>query len=96
MLSSRSGNGNAVSPGAETKPRKSHLDSQASYTDLVNSSDNAQPRLRDASPSNLGPEDSIAQSGGGNIAPVTATVISNMRGRSILSGSREMLVAVNG
>ena len=27
---------------------------------------------------------------------MTATVISNMRGRSILSGSREMLVNVNG
>jgi hypothetical protein len=65
------------------------LDSQKSYTELVNSDIIKGRVLKGDVPLS---EDYAFN----NPVPVTATVISNMRGRSIMSGSKDLLIAVNG
>ena len=61
----------------------SHLDSQKSYKDLVNGQVN--PSAKESSALGVRNQDSSTGH------PVRENVISNMRGRSIVSGSREVL-----
>ena len=63
--------------------RMSHLDSQKSYKDLVNGQVNGMAKESSA----LGVSNQDSRTG----HPVRENVISNMRGRSIVSGSREVL-----
>ena len=72
---------------ALAKGGQSRLDSAQSYTDIVNS-DNAGGGSKGPG---SGPSVDEAPD-----VPITATVISNVRGRSIIAGSKEVYVNVNG
>ena len=73
--------------GKSDMKQQSRLDSQRSYTDIVNSDHVRSRKVLREGP--LGEMDNV------NAMPVTA-VISNMRGRSIISGGKDLFVAVNG
>ena len=78
--------------GSQLGERRSQLDSQKSYTDIVNTSENRgaggkeKRSSQDAQSANDTPQ---------NIQPIS-TVISNVRGRSIISGGKDLIVSVNG
>ena len=76
-----------MQPKSSLAKGQSRLDSAQSYTDIVNS-DNAGGGSKGPG---AGP--SIEEAAD---APITATVISNVRGRSIIAGSKEVYVNVNG
>ena len=67
----------------------SHLDSQKSYRDLViGKANEGQPPQKENS-------GALGQDASGSGHPMRENVISNMRGRSIVSGSREVLTLKN-
>lgn len=76
-----------MQPKSSLAKGQSRLDSAQSYTDIVNSDAVAGGSKGQAS----GPSVEEAAD-----APITATVISNVRGRSIIAGSKEVYVNVNG
>ena len=81
--------------GAQQQIRE--LDSQKSYTDLVNH-DLTAPKKSGRAASPTGQAQSQPENHGNapTPGPVTSTVISNVRGRSLISAGKDVLVNVNG
>ena len=70
---------------------KKRLDSAKSYTDIVNT-DHSGQTLPVANRSS----DPISPSPVEHDGPITSTIISNMKGRSIIGGSKDFVVELNG
>ena len=72
------------------------LDSQKSYTDLVNHDLTAPKKSDRAGPTGQASSQPENYGNAPTPGPVTSTVISNVRGRSLISGGKDVQVNVNG